>query len=208
MAAHAQVIDVADIAAEESRLALTREVRRGLMQRPRSLASWIFYDAEGSRLFERITTLPEYYPTRTETEIFEQYSDAIMGATQGDGPSPLRLVELGAGTASKTRILLEAASRISDDVCYVPVDVSEDALNVACHNIDRTCPEVRLDPLVRNYATHPLQLKPFSGTTLVLYIGTSIGNFSHREAKIILRDLGLQLRKGDALLLGTDMVKD
>jgi L-histidine N-alpha-methyltransferase len=121
---------------------------------------------------------------------------------------PLRLVELGAGTASKTCILLEAALRISDDVVYMPVDVCSDALELACQNIACALPEVRLQPIVRNYVTEPLQLEPFDGTTLVLYIGTSIGNFSPEEARLILQNLGAQLQKGDALLLGTDMVKD
>ena len=126
----------------------------------------------------------------------------------GDRSLPLRLVELGAGTASKTCILLEAAMRVSDDVAYVPVDVCPDALELACQNIACALPEVRLQPIVRNYVTHPLQLESFDGTTLALYIGTSIGNFSPEEARLILRNLCSQLQTGDALLLGTDMVKD
>ena len=120
----------------------------------------------------------------------------------------MRLVELGAGTASKTCILLEAALRVSDDVAYVPVDVCPDALEVACQNVACALPELRIRPIVRNYVTHPLQLEPFDGTTLALYIGTSIGNFSPEEARLILANLGSQLETGDALLLGTDMVKD
>jgi dimethylhistidine N-methyltransferase len=168
----------------------------------------MFYDAEGSRLFERITTLPEYYPTRTERAIFARHADAIVVAAHGDRPSPLRLVELGAGTASKTVILLEAALRISEDVSYIPVDVSSDGLELACQNVACALPEVRIQPIVRNYTTHPLQLEPFDGTTLALYLGSSIGNFSREEARMILRNLGSQLQTGDALLLGTDMVKD
>jgi L-histidine N-alpha-methyltransferase len=196
-----------------TREALTREVRRGLSARPRSLSPWMFYDAEGSRLFERITTLPEYYPTRTERAILAGHADAIVArshnaALHRDRSSPLRLVELGAGTASKTCMLLEAALRVSDDVAYVPVDVCPDALELACQNVACALPEVRMQPIVRNYVTHPLQLDPFDGTTLALYIGTSIGNFTPEEARLILRNLGSQLQIGDALLLGTDMVKD
>ena len=213
MATYVQTVDIGHFATADerealTREALTREVRRGLITRPRSLSPWMFYDAEGSRLFERITALPEYYPTRTERAILAGYADAIIAAAHGDRSSPLRLVELGAGTASKTCILLEAASRISDDVAYVPVDVCPDALELACQNVACTLPEVRIRPIVRNYVTHPLQLEPFDGTTLALYIGTSIGNFSPEEARLILRNLGTQLRIGDALLLGTDMVKD
>jgi len=167
----------------------------------------MFYDA-GSRLFERITTLPEYYPTRTERAILSRYADGIIAAAHGDRALPLRLVELGAGTASKTCILLEAALRVSADVTYMPVDVCPDALELACQNVACALPEVRIQPIVRNYVTHPLQLEPVDGTTLALYIGTSIGNFSPEEARLILRNLSVQLRTGDALLLGTDMVKD
>jgi len=208
MATYSHVLDIERRATADTRQALTHEVRRGLVGRPRSLSPWMFYDAEGSRLFERITTLPEYYPTRTERAILARHADAIMDAAHSDRSSPLRLVELGAGTAAKTVILLEAALRISDDVSYLPVDVSSDALELACQNIACELPEVRIQPIVQNYITHPLQLEPFDGTTLALYIGTSIGNFSPEEARMILRNLGFQLQPGDGLLLGTDMVKD
>jgi L-histidine Nalpha-methyltransferase len=213
MATYIQTVDIEHFATADerealTREALTREVRRGLTARPRSLSPWMFYDAEGSRLFERITTLPEYYPTRTERAILAEHADAIIAAAHGHRSLPLRLVELGAGTASKTRIVLEAALRVSRDVAYVPVDVCPDALELACQNIASALPEVRLQPIVRNYVTHPLLLDPFDGTTLALYIGTSIGNFSPEEAELILRNLFSQLQTGDALLLGTDMVKD
>ena len=199
---------LATLATADEREELTREVRRGLIARPRSLSPWMFYDADGSRLFERITSLPEYYPTRTERAILAGNADAIVARALNDRSLPLRLVELGAGTASKTSILLEAALRISDDVVYMPVDVCSDALELACQNVAFALPEVRIQPTVRNYVTHPLELEPFDGTTLALYIGTSIGNFSPEEARLILRNLRVQLQAGDALLLGTDMVKD
>lgn len=208
MATHPQAVDLERLATAGAHQALTCEVRRGLIARPRSLSPWMFYDAEGSRLFERITTLPEYYPTRTERAILSRHADAIVAAAHSDRSSPLRLVELGAGTASKSCILLAAALRISGDVVYMPVDVCSDALELACQNVVCALPEVRLQPIVRNYVSHPLELEPFDGTTLALYIGTSIGNFSREEARHILRNLGAQLQTGDALLLGTDMVKD
>src|SRR5580658_10960463 len=208
MATYVQTVGVGHLATADVREALTREVRRGLIARPRSLSPWMFYDAEGSYLFERITTLPEYYPTRTERAILAGHAHAIIAAAHGDRSLPLRLVELGAGTASKTCILLEAALRISDDVAYMPVDVCPNALELACENVACALQKVRIEPIVRNYVTHPLQLEPFDGTTLALYIGTSIGNFAPDEAQLILRNLGSQLQAGDALLLGTDMVKD
>jgi dimethylhistidine N-methyltransferase len=208
MATYVQAVDLEYLSTTDASQALIQEARRGLMVRPRSLSPWMFYDAEGSRLFERITTLPEYYPTGTERAILAGYADAIVSAAHRDRSLPLRIVELGAGTASKTCILLEAALRRSDDVVYVPVDVCSNALNLACKNISSVLPEVRIHPIVRNYVTHPLQLAPFDGKTLALYIGTSIGNFSPNEARLILRDLRFQLQPGDTLLLGTDMVKD
>jgi L-histidine Nalpha-methyltransferase len=218
MATYVQTVDIEHRAAADTREALTREVRRGLTGQPRTLSPWMFYDAEGSRLFECITALPEYYPTRTERTILAGCADVIVAGACGvgsygdrshnGGSLPLRLVELGAGTASKTCILLEAALRISDDVVFMPVDVCPDALELACENVACALPDVRLQPVIRNYVAHPLELEVFDGTTLALYIGTSIGNFSRQEARLILRNLARQLQTGDALLLGTDMVKD
>lgn len=192
----------------DAREALIDEVWRGLLKRPRSLVPWMLYDAEGSRLFECITTVPEYYPARTERAILASYAEAIVTATGSDSSRPLRLVELGAGTAAKTGILLEAATRLRDEVTYLPIDVSSDALDVACDSIGSLFPDVQLEPMVANYVTHPPKLQRFRGTTLAMYIGSSIGNFSPREARTILRNLRSQLRPGDALLLGTDLVKD
>jgi dimethylhistidine N-methyltransferase len=179
-----------------------------LLRRPRSLPPWIFYDARGSRIFEDITQLPEYYPTRTERKILARYRDEIISAACPDKSEAMRLVELGAGTASKTTILLEAAARLQSEVLYAPVDVSSDALDVACEAIGASLPQVNLSPIVANYVTHPPQLESFNGTTLGLYIGSSIGNFSPEEARTILCNLRSQLESGDALLLGVDMVKD
>ncbi len=192
----------------DTREALIDEVWRGLAKQPRSLVPWMLYDSEGSRLFECITTLPEYYPTRTERDILANYAEAIIRATGSDCSRPLRLLELGAGTAAKTGILLRAAALSQDEVTYIPVDVSSDALDEACDSIGCLLPEVHLRPMVANYVTHPPKLERFKGTTLAMYIGSSIGNFSPEEARSILRNLRSQLKAGDALLLGADMVKD
>lgn len=208
MGTYVQAVDVKHVAISDAREALSCEVRGGLTTRPRSLSPWMFYDAEGSRLFERITNLPEYYPTRTEKAILSKYADMIIAAVHRQRSLPLRIVELGAGSASKTCILLEAALRVSDDVVYMPVDVCSDALKLACQNIAGLLEDARIQPIVRNYVNSPLELELFEGTTFALYIGTSIGNFSRKEARLILRNLGAQLQGGDALLLGTDMVKE
>jgi uncharacterized SAM-dependent methyltransferase len=122
-----QAIDLEPLAIVDTREALIYEVRRGLIAPPRSLTPWMFYDAEGSRLFECITALPEYYPTRTERAIFARHADAIVAGAHSGRSRPLRLVESGAGSASKSCILLEAALRFSDHVAYVPVDVCSNA---------------------------------------------------------------------------------
>jgi dimethylhistidine N-methyltransferase len=168
----------------------------------------MFYDARGSQLFESITELPEYYPTRTERNILTSCCDAIVDAACPDKSEAVRIVELGAGTASKTTILLDAAARLQSAVLYAPIDVSSEALDVACETIATSLPEVCVSPIVDNYVTHPPRLESFNGTTLGLYIGSSMGNFTPEEARTILRNLRCQLQSGDALLLGLDMVKD
>jgi uncharacterized SAM-dependent methyltransferase len=137
-----QTFEAKSLAAPDTREALIDEVRRGLLKRPRSLVPWMLYDSDGSCLFECITTLPEYYPTRTERGILVNYADAIVTATGSDYSRPLRLLELGAGTAAKTGILLKAATRLRNEVIYFPVDVSPDALDAACASIGCLLPDV------------------------------------------------------------------
>jgi L-histidine Nalpha-methyltransferase len=188
--------------------ALISEVENGLASSPKSLSPWVFYDAWGSCLFERITTLPEYYPSRIEREILVRFADEIVARVRPELSQALRVFELGAGTAAKTGILLAAAMRRHGRVTYVPCDVSPEALNQACTSIESLLPTVLLQPLVANYVTHPPQLARAKGTTLALYIGSSIGNFSPQAARTILCNLRSQMHSGDALLLGTDMVED
>jgi dimethylhistidine N-methyltransferase len=190
-----------------ARAELMREVQEGLQLRPRSLKPWMLYDELGSRLFERITTLPEYYPTRTERSLLESHAEAIVAAACADS-QPLRVIELGAGTASKTCLLLEAALRKQIEVIYMPLDVSADALEIACQEIEDAFPRVLVEPVVVNYVTNPPILEEFDGSTLALYLGSSIGNFVPQESRTILRNIGSQLRSGDALVLGTDLVKE
>jgi dimethylhistidine N-methyltransferase len=208
MTTYSPAFDLERSTSLNSRAALVREVQRGLHVRPRSLAPWMFYDAHGSRIFERITQLPEYYLTRTELSILASSSDSMIAAARSRRAKSLRLLELGAGTASKTDVLLDAVVRLQGDVLYVPVDVSLDALEVARERINSTLPEVSVEPIVANYVMDPLRLEAFDDSTLALYLGSSIGNFSPDEARTILHNLGSQLRSGDALLIGIDLVKD
>ena len=182
-------------------------VSEGLMSSPKWLPSWLFYDAAGSQLFNQITELPEYYLTRTERGILAKRADEIIGlAAEGDA---LRIVELGAGSADKTRLLLNAAVDRQDTVIYEPVDVSASALEEAHERIEREIPGVVVCPRVEDY-TRGLELDAasFGERRLVLYIGSSIGNFEPEEAGRLLRSVRAALMPGDSMLLGVDLVKD
>ena len=183
----------------------------GLTSLPKRLPPWLFYDEAGSRLFEAITELPEYYLTRTERSILAAYAGAMIA--QAANETRLRITELGAGSADKTRLLLQAAADRQDTVLYEPLDVSASALRAATERIERELPGVRVAPRVMDY-THGngrgLDLEPAGNgeRRLVLYIGSSIGNFDPREALLLLRRVRASLKPGDGLLLGVDLVKD
>ncbi len=182
-------------------------VSEGLMSSPKWLPSWLFYDAAGSQLFNQITELPEYYLTRTERAILAAHADEIIGlAADGDA---LRIVELGAGSADKTRLLLNAAVDRQDTVIYEPLDVSASALEEAQERIEREIPGVVVTPRVEDYTKGvELDAANFGERRLVLYIGSSIGNFEPEEAARLLGSVRAALTPGDSMLLGVDLVKD
>jgi dimethylhistidine N-methyltransferase len=180
-----------------------REVLLGLTSRPKQLPPKLFYDAAGSALFEQITELPEYYLTVTEQAIFERYADDMV---QSAGESST-IIELGAGTAKKTMPVLRAALAIHGSVTFIPVDVSRFALEAAHHRVHTELPQIVVQPLVMDYTQHFAALAQIPGRKLVLYIGSSIGNFEPMVASALLRRLRSSLSTGDCLLLGTDMRK-
>jgi len=184
---------------------LGAEVYRGLTALPKKLAPWVFYDQRGSELFERITELPEYYLTRTERAIFEQDGDAILAAA---GSGELALIELGAGTAVKTEVLLGAAARANRRVTYYPIDIAESALEEAVRRIPKNLPRIHVRPQVADYTRSLGELPGADCRRMVLYIGSSIGNFEPADAAALLRRLRKELAFGDLLLLGVDHVKD
>jgi dimethylhistidine N-methyltransferase len=183
------------------------EVLNGLTDHPKTLSPWLFYDQAGSQLFEKITELPEYYVTRTERQILADHAEEIVTAAAGG--RDLSMIELGAGTATKTGLLLNAAVGLQGSVTYYPIDVSESALEEARIRLEAELPEVTVEPIVADY-TEGMRQNGASrtGRKLVLYIGSSIGNFSPADALEILRGVRAQLLPGDSLLLGTDMVKN
>jgi dimethylhistidine N-methyltransferase len=183
--------------------AIAGDVREGLTATPKHLPAKLFYDAVGSQLFEQITELPEYYLTRTERSILEQYAAEILRQA---GPS-LTLVELGAGTATKTRILIEELLQRQSRVLFYPIDVSASALEEAVRQLGAQFPALRVNPIVADYTGGVPALSRISGRKLVLYIGSSIGNFELPQAIRLLRRIRQTLRSGDALLLGADFAK-
>ena len=181
------------------------EVMRGLTATPKRLSPWLFYDEAGSRLFEAITRLPEYYLTRTERGIFVQYADEMLAST---GNGPLKLIELGAGTAAKTGLLLQAAARRQGTVEYVPIDVSESALDAAKMRLEAEISGVRVEPRVADYTDGIAEIPVDGARRMVMYIGSSIGNFEPEDAVEVLREVRRRLSPGDWLLLGADRLKD
>ena len=217
MTSTAAVFDTSELSTTNHAVAC--EARAGLTRTPKSLSPWLFYDEAGSHLFEEITKLSEYYLTRTERALFEAHSLAIlheMGvdpaekvADQPQQPVQLRsrlaIAELGAGTATKTGILLRALASAQPHVVYQPIDVSASALEQATA-LEGQIPGVRVKPRVGNYVADEYQLeRPRSTRVLALYIGSSIGNFTPDAACSILARLCKQLKPGDGLLLGTDL---
>ncbi|MEU3885181.1 L-histidine N(alpha)-methyltransferase [Streptomyces sp. NPDC029041] len=179
--------------------ALRADVHRGLTGRPKSLPPKWFYDAHGSDLFEKITELPEYYPTRAEREILLARSGDIAAATRAR-----TLVELGSGSSEKTRHLLDA---LTDLRTYVPVDVSESALAQAGQALADERPGLDVHALIADF-TAELTLPDTPRPRLVAFLGGTIGNLLPAERAAFLSSVRALLAPGDALLLGTDLVKD
>lgn len=179
------------------------EVVHGLTSRPKTLPCKLFYDDRGSQLFEEITRLQEYYPTRTEFEVLQDSAKEIVEAAG----TPVSIVELGAGTATKTGALLRAFAGRQMRVKYFPIDISAGALADARLRVEEECANVIVRPVVADFSDGFHFLREIPGRKLVLYLGSSIGNFEWNDAIAMLRKVHAQLDDGDALLLGTDMVK-
>ena len=185
---------------------IARAVRDGLTATPKTLPAWLFYDERGSELFEAITALPEYYLTRAERSIFERDGAAIMAAAFAGGEATI--AELGAGTAAKTHVLLSAAADLRGAATYVPIDVSAAALEIARERLAAGEPRITVHPWVASHDDAFPRLRTLRGRKVVLFIGSSIGNYEGAEAAGLLAGLRAGLDRGDALVLGTDLRKD
>ncbi len=182
--------------------ALRADVAAGLTALPKSLPPKWFYDARGSELFEEITRLPEYYPTRAERAILNARAADVAELT-----GARVLVELGSGSSEKTRLLIEALRARDTLRTYVPVDVSDSALEQAGRALIADYPGLEVHALVADFQTG-LRLPEASGPRLVAFLGGTVGNLPPAERAAFLRVVHDALRPGDALLLGTDLVKD
>jgi L-histidine N-alpha-methyltransferase len=190
------------LAADSAYHALRRDAFEGLQRTPKTLPPKWFYDSVGSELFDQITRLPEYYPTRAEAEILRARAAEIASASEAD-----TLVELGSGTSEKTRLLLDALhSRVSLRR-FVPFDVDASILSTAANAIAQEYEGVEIKAVCGDFEEHLGEI-PSGGRRLFVFLGSTIGNLSPVPRAEFLKSLAEVMRPGDTLLLGTDLVKE
>jgi L-histidine N-alpha-methyltransferase len=197
-------ITIHSCVSEAEERVLADDVLDGLTRPFKELPPKHFYDARGSELFERICELPEYYPTRTERQILEENADEIVEET-----GAAELVELGSGSADKARILLDAMERAGTLRRYVPLDVSQQALETAARELVAEYEGLQVDGVIGDFERHLGSVPEADGEPrLVALLGGTIGNFPPGTRRRVLREIGRLLGPDDRLLLGTDLVKD
>ncbi|GAA0626973.1 L-histidine N(alpha)-methyltransferase [Sporichthya brevicatena] len=182
--------------------ALRADVRTGLTATPKTLPPKWFYDARGSELFEQITRLPEYYPTRAEREILAREAAEIAASAESS-----TVVELGSGSSEKTRLLLDALDTAGTLRRYVAIDVSAAALTDAASALLRDYPDLEVNAVVGDFDSHLDRLPDSGDRRLFVFLGGTIGNFAPPERRRFLTAVRARMRPGDAFLLGTDLVK-
>jgi L-histidine Nalpha-methyltransferase len=181
------------------------DVRRGLQAESKYLLPKYFYDRLGSQLFDAICLLPEYYLTRAETEILGRYADDIIRSVNG----PTTLIEMGSGSALKTKLVIEALLRRQHELLFIPVDISASALEKSSVGLLQTYPRLRIEAYAADYSDGLSHLREKKrGHTLALFLGSNIGNSDPSGALEFLHALRRVLQPGDALLLGADLKKD
>ena len=183
--------------------ALRAEVARGLGERQKALSPKWFYDQRGSELFEEITRQPEYYPTRSERALLKSFAPEWITAL-----APRALVELGAGAAEKTRILLDAIAATAGGGWYVPVDISSAFLEDAAAVLRRDYPRLDIRPLASDISVEIPVPEELPRPAVFALLGGTIGNFSHAETTDLLARVGKAMDPGDRFLMGADLVKD
>ncbi len=187
------------------------DVRRGLTSSPKQLFPKYLYDELGSQLFEAICLLPEYYLTRAENEIFARHADEIVATAAVARDAKVALIELGSGSATKTRLIIESLLKRQPALLYTLVDISPAALEGSSRVLLQSYPALSVAAFAGDYDSAMPRLRENVGekqTALALFLGSNIGNFDPSEARAFLRNLRGVLRAGDALLLGADLKKD
>lgn len=188
--------------------AFAEDVRDGLMQSPKSLPSKYFYNEKGDKLFQTIMGLGEYYLTRCEFRIFEDQKGEILKYFLKEGEH-FRLVELGAGDGTKTKVLLNHFTEEGVDFSYTPIDISQNVLDMLGNDLSETLPDLSFEPLQGDYFEALADLSTDHDTReIVLFLGSNIGNFSNSEALEFLQRLSDNLNTGDMLLIGFDLMKN
>lgn len=201
----AERLIIRNIARDDAPRAFAEDVRRGLTAEPKHLFPKYLYDELGSQLFEAICRLPEYYLTRAENEILLRHAGEIVDFRPGDKA----LIEMGSGSALKTRLIIEALVARQRELLFIPVDISASALEASSRALLRLYPQLRIKALAGDYYDGLAALDSSDrGRTLALFLGSNIGNFEMDEAGAFLGALRRALDRGDALLLGADLKKD
>lgn len=182
---------------------LLEDARTGLLTKPRSLPPKYFYDARGSQLFEQICETNEYYPTRTEDELLKNHAADIITETR-----PEQILELGSGNSRKTCRLFDACENLEHCCSYAPFDVCGEILEETADRLQDDYDWLQITPMVGDYHAGLENLPPNSGRRLILFLGSTIGNFTPRDALAFLQEIRESMQPGDYLLLGTDRIKD
>jgi L-histidine Nalpha-methyltransferase len=201
MTGQAYTIDV-HLSPDEVRDQMRADALAGLQAPHKSIPPVWFYDERGSQLFEEITRLPEYYPTRAERHLLRTHAGTIAGMSKAD-----TLVELGAGACDKTRLLLNAMQDIGTLSRYVPFDVSDEFLRSAAMSLSEEYTSLAIHLVIGDFHQHLTRI-PTEGRRMVAFLGGTIGNFNPPQRARFLRDLRGTMSSDDSLLLGTDLVKD
>src|SRR4051794_1937806 len=199
-------LSVRRVGEEKALASFADDVRRGLTSTPKVLYPKYLYDELGSRLFEAITALPEYYVTRCEAEILRRHAGEIASALGG----PLWLVELGSGDGQKTRLLIEALLARQETLEYVPVDISESAVALSSQSLLTSYPDLRITAYIGEYQAALRTIRKeraAPGRTLVLFLGSSLGNLAREARRALLRAGRSVLNPGEGFLLGVDLGK-
>ncbi|MDT4966360.1 MAG: hypothetical protein QOJ64_1097 [Acidobacteriota bacterium] len=198
-------LTIRDLVRSDSPPSFGEDVRAGLTAESKRLFPKYFYDELGSVLFDAICLLPEYYLTRAENEVLTRYADEMVIEAGGRDVS---LIEMGSGSALKTRIIIEALLKRQSQLLFIPVDISASAIETSSRVLLQSYPKLRISAYAGDYYDGLAALaEEKRGATLALFLGSNIGNFDAGEARAFLKAMRRVLREGDALLLGVDLRK-